>query len=318
MVPVYKGVRFLSDALGSVKAQSFTDWECICVDDGSRDGSGDVAERFARHEPRIRVLRRANGGTSAARNAAMAEARGNYLAFLDEDDIYHPRYLEILHSAAERNRADVVGLDFLPFGEDSRPDFSPPPVGDEGMSLSDEIALRDHVADWYDGVPWEVWRHLYRRDRVMGVTFPVGVRVEQDLRWHYSLLPRFKRYVRLRWAGYGWRRNSAGGVLNPSPESLISEAQTFKDMAETLPRDLGLSEEQICRLRGGIARWCKAALCSPLRRGVKFSHAESIAFRAAVRALRSAGVDVREALGTRKRLLWNLFMLTGLEGFTRL
>ena len=62
----------------------------------------------------------------------------------------------------------------------------------------------------------------------------------------------------------------------------------------------------------------EAALCAPVRRGVRFSRAESAAFRAEVRALREAGVDVRRSLGTRKRLLWNLFMATGIEGFTRI
>ncbi len=316
-VPVYKGVRFLAAALESVLAQSFGGWECVCVDDGSVDGSAAVADGFARRDPRFRVLHRENGGTSAARNAALADARGRYVAFLDEDDIYHPRYLETLHSAAERHGADAVGIDFVPFDEGGAPDFGEPP-GEGAEVVHDAAGLRGLAADWYDGAPWEVWRHLYRREAIEGVEFPVGVRVEQDLRWHYLALPRFRRYVRIGWAGYGWRRNSNGGVLNPRPESLISEAQAFRHFAEALPREMGMDNGQAARLRRNIAAWCKAALCAPVRRGVRFTRGESAAFRAEVRALREAGVDMRQALGTRKRLLWNLFMATGIEGFTRI
>ena len=288
------------------------------MDDGSKDGSGAVADEVACKDSRIRVLHRENGGTSVARNVAIAAAAGRYVAFLDEDDLYHPRYLEVLHSAAEKHGADAAGIDFLPFEEDAAPGFAdPPPVG-EAADVFDAAALRDCVADWYDGAPWEVWRHLYRRETVADVPFPAGVRVEQDLRWHYELLPRFRKYVRIRWAGYGWRRNSNGGVLNPRPESLISETQTFRHLAETLPGALSLSDEQTARLKRNIARWCKAALCSHVRQGVNFTRDESAAFRKAVRELRAAGVDVRESLGTRKRLLWNLFMATGWEGFTRI
>lgn len=314
---MYKGVRFLAAAIESVQTQSFRDWECICVDDGSKDGSASIADEFARKDPRIAVIHRENGGTSAARNAAMERARGRYIAFLDEDDIYHPRYLEVLHSAAERHGADAVGMDFLPFDEDGAPDFREPPA--EGAERAyDAGGMRDLVADWYDGAPWEVWRHLYRREAVAGEEFPAGVRVEQDLRWHYSVLPRFRKYVRIGWAGYGWRRNANGGVLNPSPESLISETRAFGHFAETLPRSMGLSEGQTLRLKRNVARWCKAAICAPVRRGVRFSRGEFAEFRAAVRALRTAGVDERVALGTRKRMLWNLFIATGIEGFTRI
>ena len=314
---MYKGVRFLAAALDSVLAQSFHDWECICVDDGSKDGSRELAEEFAGRDPRIRVLHRSNGGTSAARNTAMAESRGRYLAFLDEDDVYHPNCLWALHSAAEKYGADAVCMDFLPFDEDARPSFSQPPMEDEAAVVYDAAGMRECVAAWYDGVPWEVWRHLYRRETVAGLPFPVGVRVEQDLCWHYALLPRFNVYVRVPWAGYGWRRNSNGGVLNPRPESLISEAQSFRRIAENLPREMGLSESQAERLKDAMARWCKAALCAPVRRGVRFTREESFAFRSAVRALRKAGVDERAALGMRKRMLWNLFMMTGREAFNR-
>ena len=126
------------------------------------------------------------------------------------------------------------------------------------------------------------------------------------------------KYVRIPWAGYAWRRNSNGGVLNPRAESLVSEVRSFASIASSLPGRMRLSDEQTRRLCGAIARWCVPAVVAPVRRGVAFTRGECAAFREAVRALRGAGVDVRSALGLRKRLLWNLFMATGREAFVRL
>ena len=316
-MPLYKGVDFVSAALASVRAQTFADWECICVDDGSRDGTGAVAEGVAADDPRIRVVRQENGGTSVARNAALALAEGRYIAFLDEDDVYHPRCLETLRAAAERHGADAVGMDFVPFEEGATPDFAdPPPVGRE--TVHDAASVRNLASEWYDGAPWEVWRHLYRREVASGVEFPKGVRIEQDLRWHYEVLPRLSKYVRVPWAGYGWRRNSNGGVLNPRAESLVSEVGSFALLARTLPDRMGFSEEQRRVFREKIAVWCKSAVVAPVRGGVRFSRGEFAAFKSAVADLVAAGVDLRRALGTRKRLLWSLFMATGVEGFVRL
>jgi glycosyltransferase involved in cell wall biosynthesis len=96
ILPVYNGRRFLRGAVASVLAQSLLPCELIVVDDGSTDGS---TEELASLEPApfpVRILRQANAGQSAARNAAAREATGDYLAFLDQDDLWHPRHLEEL------------------------------------------------------------------------------------------------------------------------------------------------------------------------------------------------------------------------------
>ena len=89
LIPVFNGARFVVAALESVAAQTLTAYETIVVDDGSTDGSGDVAARF----PFVRVVRQENRGAGAARNRAVAEARGDYFAFLDADDLWKPEKL---------------------------------------------------------------------------------------------------------------------------------------------------------------------------------------------------------------------------------
>ena len=91
VIPVYNAARFLADAIRSVQAQRHPRIEIIVVDDGSTDGSGEVARSFAG----VRCLRQANGGIAAARNAGVHEARGNLLAFLDADDLWTPGKLAL-------------------------------------------------------------------------------------------------------------------------------------------------------------------------------------------------------------------------------
>jgi glycosyltransferase involved in cell wall biosynthesis len=90
VMPVYNGERFLRESLESVFAQTFQDVEVICVDDGSTDHSADVLQQYG---PMIRVLPQVNAGQSAARNAGVASARGQYVAFLDQDDLWYPSKL---------------------------------------------------------------------------------------------------------------------------------------------------------------------------------------------------------------------------------
>ena len=94
IVPCYNAEAFLGATLEAVIAQTFTDWECVVVDDASRDGSAAVLAQYAERDPRIRpVFQPLNGGAAAARNAGLGVIRGRYLAFLDADDYWLPEKL---------------------------------------------------------------------------------------------------------------------------------------------------------------------------------------------------------------------------------
>jgi len=86
-MPVYNAERYLAEAVESVLGQTFPHFEFIIIDDGSTDGSGAILERFARRDPRIRLTRRENRGITPTRNEALQQARGDYFAVMDADDI---------------------------------------------------------------------------------------------------------------------------------------------------------------------------------------------------------------------------------------
>jgi GT2 family glycosyltransferase len=90
---VYDAEPYLVQAIESILAQSFRDLELIAVDDGSRDGSLAILAGFAARDPRVRMIRRAHGGLAPTRNAALAEARGEFVAVMDADDVAHPERL---------------------------------------------------------------------------------------------------------------------------------------------------------------------------------------------------------------------------------
>jgi glycosyltransferase involved in cell wall biosynthesis len=108
VMPVFNSERFLADAIDSVLAQSMSDWELMCVDDGSTDSSPQILRRYAEQDPRIKVARQENAGSSRARNGCLDTAGGEYICFLDDDDALEPHALEILCERADEDRLDLL------------------------------------------------------------------------------------------------------------------------------------------------------------------------------------------------------------------
>lgn len=107
ITPAHNAERFIGETIRSVQAQTMGDWEMLVADDASPDGTRGVVEELALEDPRIRLVALAqNGGPARARNAALAQARGRYMAFLDSDDLWLPAKLERqLAFMAERDSA---------------------------------------------------------------------------------------------------------------------------------------------------------------------------------------------------------------------
>lgn len=108
IVPVYNVEKYLRCCLDSIVAQTFTDWECICVDDGSPDNSGKILDEYAAKDNRFVIIHKENGGVSSARNVGLDIARGEWISFVDSDDILVQDCFACLMS--ELNRNSNVGV----------------------------------------------------------------------------------------------------------------------------------------------------------------------------------------------------------------
>ena len=106
IIPVYNVEQYLQDCLNSVVKQYYIDYELICVNDGSTDGSLVVLEEYQQKYPQITIISQQNKGLSAARNAGIQAAKGDYLFFLDSDDWIEPNTLEML--ARKQSGEDLI------------------------------------------------------------------------------------------------------------------------------------------------------------------------------------------------------------------
>ncbi len=108
IMPVYGVEDYVGKAIESIQAQTLKEWEFFCVDDGTKDKSGEICDEYAKNDPRIIVIHKENGGAPTARNVAIPQAKGKYMYFMDSDDWAEPTMLEDMYNIAEQNNSQLV------------------------------------------------------------------------------------------------------------------------------------------------------------------------------------------------------------------
>lgn len=122
VIPVYNSEKYLAKCFDSILAQTFTDFEVIAVDDGATDTSGEICDKFARLDSRIKVTHKANEGVNYTRKAAFELSSGDYIITVDCDDIIDPDMLERIDGVIEHYNCDLVLFDMSLFFEDHSKD----------------------------------------------------------------------------------------------------------------------------------------------------------------------------------------------------
>ena len=111
IIPVYNVSQYLRECLDSVLAQTYRNWECICVDDGSEDDSGIILDEYSKKDKRIKVIHKENGGVASARNVALDIMCGEWFLFLDSDDVWSKKLLSI----CEKGITKEIEIDMIKF-----------------------------------------------------------------------------------------------------------------------------------------------------------------------------------------------------------
>lgn len=172
IIPVYNMQDYLKACIESVQNQTYPNLEILLVDDGSTDRSGALCEEYAAQDERIRVFHKENGGLSDARNMGLMEAHGEFLAFVDSDDLLAPKAVETLETLCETSNAEAaIGqvsafAGHCTFAEESA----------QGEVIPMKEAMRRMLL--HQKIGHEAWGKLYRRSLWQTMKFPVGLLYE--------------------------------------------------------------------------------------------------------------------------------------------
>ena len=169
IIPVYNVAPYIKEALDSVVNQTYRNLQVLIVDDGSTDGSGEICDEYS-SDSRFTVIHQPNRGPSAARNVGLDAATGDYIAFLDPDDAYHPSFVQTLLDTILREGCDVVECSIMNYHLTLTSRGWVTPAIPEG-SYDRIKALRGLLDVKFST---SVWNKLYRAELWKGIRFPEG------------------------------------------------------------------------------------------------------------------------------------------------
>lgn len=179
IVPVYQVEKYIRQCIDSILAQTFTDFELIIVDDGSKDNSGKICDEYAEKDKRIRVIHKENDGLSGARNKGLDNASGNYFMFVDGDDYISPDMAECLYKKISEAKADIAACNYRYIFEDGKKDFSTENKA-EVINANEIFYNRKNERNY--GFWTVAWNKLYKREKFKSLRFRFG-KYHEDEFW---------------------------------------------------------------------------------------------------------------------------------------
>ena len=228
IVPCYNLAPWIRACLDSVLDQSFRDWECVVVDDESKDGSGKILDAYAVRDTRIRVIHQANKGEGGSRNTGIVAASGEWILFLDGDDVIAPASLEKLKCLIDANPQEKL----IRFGYEVFEDGdSWTPKRQEPRCVRKDISGEIPMCDFYTFV----WQHIYRREIIAGIAFKRYIRGCDRVFIDDVLLNRVDSLVETNEIFYGYRKRQGSATQSiPSAQVIVDEMDHRRDIVKMI------------------------------------------------------------------------------------
>lgn len=241
-IPVYNVEKYLGRCLNSVLNQTFkSEYEIICVNDGSTDNSAKILEEYAKKYSKIKVINQENQGLSVARNAAMEYVSGKYTMFVDSDDFIAQNALEGLYNYAQKYNTDVIIFDFFRGTFDAK---------NATRQHFKNIAQKYHEKSFnietaepfvYRYVPVATWLKFYSTDLIKDLKFEIGLN-NQDVPYWDLVYTRAKNVHYLPIPYYFYVEQRPDAITQRTDKKIFDVFKAFK-LSENILREAGYFEK---------------------------------------------------------------------------
>ena len=220
IVPVYKVENYLDECVASIVKQTYRNIEIILVDDGSPDNCPKMCDEWAKKDDRVKVIHKANGGVSSARNVGIEQAQGEYICFVDSDDYILEDYCEKMLNEMNKHNADIVICDLLDNGVPEYKLIS---------TLVLDMANKDNFIDVYKNYQFlSPVNKLFKKDLIK-TKFPVGVKYGEDEIFNLAYFDNVAKVAVIPDALYFYRYNPQSVTHENSEKLLIERAKNTKN-----------------------------------------------------------------------------------------
>ncbi|MBQ8684595.1 MAG: glycosyltransferase [Clostridia bacterium] len=201
IIPVYNVEKYLPICIESVVNQTYRALELLLIDDGSTDNSGKICDEYAGKDSRIKVLHKENGGVSLARNIGLDKASGEYIAFIDSDDIIEADMIERLIYEMDDD-TDIVECEFYEFYEYDKKGR----INKYTNAYYGEICDKTQaLIGFFDGtIKWSIWNKLYKAKLLKNIRFDTNLRVGEDALFVINCCDKANKIKEIPYCGYGY------------------------------------------------------------------------------------------------------------------
>lgn len=286
IIPVYNAERYLRRCLDSLLRQTFSDWEAICVNDGSTDASSGILKSYSARDSRFKIVEKKNSGVSETRNAALPHAEGRYVIYLDSDDFLHPQLMEICNSLISAENPDLIAYTYDRkyrtstiikhlFGIKDSPKKSFTEYDAEKTEYAVTEDIFDYVTEYskpkLPGTDprWVVkhcqpWRCVYRKKIIEDLRFIPGI-IYEDFPWWGEVLLKTKKTVILNLPLYFYYPNKFSYIMSADRSYRIESLKKAIEVSEA-HYETNADEKQRKKWHEQFLTPFKAKLNSKLRR----------------------------------------------------
>lgn len=266
IVPIYNAEKYLEQCLDSLIQQSYINIEIICIDDGSKDSSSEVVDKYVRRDKRVKLIRQENAGVSKTRNTGISYAQGEYIMFVDSDDWIDLNTCESVLDLIVENNADIVMWSYVSEREDEKNYknvFSEDLIFDANMTrkmlhrrfvglLGEELA-HPEMADSL----CPVWGKLYKTSIIKKYDIHFvdldEIGTYEDGLFNLEVFFHAKKVVYLKEHFYHYRRNNRNSITSKHNDNLYEQWQQLFNKMENYIKEKQLSSDYIDALDNRIA-----------------------------------------------------------------